>query len=196
MYNPEYKYSREDFWKIVEADPFRKYEYVDGYIRMMSRGSLAHSQIANNIGRLLGNALAEEECNVYNSDASVNLVGGPCYCPDVTVSCDPHDWTRRDALESPNVVVEVLSPTTERVDRGEKLVAYQYYPTILEILYVDSRKHHVEHYHRISQNKWETSYYERDEDIIDLAGIGVKISVRDIYLKVYLELEEARLAEE
>jgi Uma2 family endonuclease len=191
MYEPDYTYTLEEFKKIAELDPLHKYEYVDGRIRMLSRGSPAHAQIANNIGYLLVGALLDEECNVYNSDVTVKLMDQRVYCPDVTVSCDPHDWTRMDALESPNVVVEVISPSTERIDKLEKLAAYQQYPTILEILYVDSRRYYIEHYHRTGVSSWQFFILQHDDESIDLSSIGVKFPVREVYRKVFLDKEEA-----
>ena len=190
MYDPLREYTIDEYWKLVETFPDRKFEYVDGEIRMMTGGSPAHAQIGMNIGGLLMIALRERECNVYNSDAVVQLTDYREYCPDVTVSCDPADWTRKKALEAPTVIVEVLSPTTEKTDRAEKLLAYQQYPTIQEILFVDSRKCFVEHYHRIGVSKWEDTIYTHDEDVIELSSIDVSLMVKDMYFKVYLELEE------
>src|SRR6266568_4703938 len=184
MFEQVYDYTLEQYRKIVELDPEHKYEYVDGHIRMMSRGTPAHGQIAGNILTTLNNALRESECNVYNSDVTVHLEMEERtydYIPDVTVGCDPHDWTRKDALISPTVVVEVLSPSTAHIDKNEKLAVYQRYPVILEILLVDSRKRYVEHYHRITQNKWEVAYYKHEEDCVELSHIEVSLPLRDIY---------------
>ncbi|HZR39269.1 MAG TPA: Uma2 family endonuclease [Ktedonobacteraceae bacterium] len=191
MYEPMQNYSLEEYWKLVEVFPERKYEYVDGNIRMMTGGSPAHGQIGARIAGLLDAALRGSECNVYSSDVAVRVAEQRLYYPDISVSCDPHDWTRKKALEAPTVVVEVLSPTTERIDKSEKLEAYKQLPSIQEILFVDSQRHHVEHYHRIGSYKWEDSSYKSEDDVIDLASIEVSLTVHDIYFKVYLELEEA-----
>jgi Uma2 family endonuclease len=174
----------------VETFPAHKYEFVDGSIRMLSGGSPAHGQIAMNVGTLFNNALRTSECNVYSSDVVVQLTDRRSYLPDVSISCDPLDWTRKKALEAPTVVVEVLSPSTEKLDRTEKLEAYQHYPTIQEILLIDSRRLYGEHYHRVSSYKWEVSIYEHRDDRMELTSIDVSLLLRDIYFKVYLELEE------
>jgi Uma2 family endonuclease len=83
-----------------------------------------------------------------------------------------------------------LSPTTEKIDTTEKLKAYKHYPTIQEILFVDSRSCDVENHHRVDEHKWEVTSYERRDDVVELSSIGVSLPVREIYLKVYLELEE------
>ncbi len=187
----ESKYTIEEYWKLIETFPAHKYEFVDGSIRMLSGGSPAHGQIAMNVGTLLNNALRTSDCNVYSSDVVVQLSGRRSYLPDISVSCDLADWTRKRALEAPTVVVEVLSPSTEKIDRSEKLEAYQRYPTIQEILLIDSRRLYVEHYHRVSVHKWEMSLYEHMDDRMELTSIDVSLTLRDIYRKVYLELAES-----
>ncbi len=186
----EPEYTIDEYWKLVETFPHHKYEFVDGFIRMLSGGSPAHSQIAVNISTLLNIALRSSECNVYSSDVVLQLADRHSYLPDVSVSCDPMDRTQKKAIKAPIMVVEVLSPSTERVDRTEKLRVYQRYPTIQEILLVDSRQIYVEHHHRINSHKWEVSFYNGEDDTIKLTSIGVSMTVRDVYLKVYLELEE------
>lgn len=193
--DPASKYTLEEYWKLVEALPNHKYEYINGYIRMMTGGTVPHGEIGANIVAALHAALRDSECHVYSSDVAVNLLGLKCYYPDASVSCDPYDWTRKKAIEAPTVVVEVLSPTTEQKDKTEKLEAYQSYPTIQEILFIDSRKRYIEHYHRTGEASWSYAVLQRDDEVLDLPSIEVKISVRDVYWKVYLELEEARLEE-
>ncbi|GCE05074.1 Uma2 family endonuclease [Dictyobacter aurantiacus] len=190
MFDPQQSYTLDEYWKLAETFPDRKYEYIDGVIRMMTGGSPVHGQIAVNISYLLVAVLRDSECNVYNSDVALQLLDTKCYYPDVSVSCDPRDWTRKKALEAPTVVLEVLSPTTERIDKVEKLQVYQYYPPIQEILFVDSRKCYVEHYHRISSSRWTVSLYTDQHDVIDLESIEARFTLHDIYSKVYLELEE------
>jgi Uma2 family endonuclease len=191
MFDPHYKYTLDEYWRLTEAFPEHKYEYVAGDIRMMTGGSPAHGQIAANITFLLVAALRSEECNVYSSDVALQLGENHLYYPDVSVSCDPADWTRKKSLEAPSVVVEVLSPSTEMIDKTEKLGIYRRYPTIQEILFVDSRRCYVEQYHRVGMHRWEELFYEHESDRVDLACIGASFTLREIYQKVYLELEES-----
>ncbi|HEY4384774.1 MAG TPA: Uma2 family endonuclease [Ktedonobacteraceae bacterium] len=190
MFDPRQMYTLDEYWRLVESFPEKKYEYIDGDIRMLTGESPAYAQIAANIGSLLAIALRSQECNVYSSDAALQLTENRVYFPDVSVSCNPADWTRKRALEAPSVVVEVISPSTEKTDKAEKLEVYQRYPTIQEILLVDSRRRHVAHYHRVGISTWKDTLYDQDDEVIDLASIGVSLAVREMYLKVYLELEE------
>ncbi len=183
-------YSLESYWRIVEADPDQKYEFSEGNVRLMTGGTSWHAQIASRINRLLGNALEDSECNVYTSDAAVLLNDLHVYYPDVSVSCDPIDWTSKRGLLSPSVIVEVLSPSTEKTDRGEKLKAYQNFPTIQEILYVDSRQRYIEHFHRVEAHQWKLFIYTEPDDVVKMESVGVELKLREIYHKVHLELEE------
>jgi Uma2 family endonuclease len=190
MYDPHYKYTVEEYWQLTDLSLDQKYEYIEGQIRMMTGGSPAHGQLANRIGGMLDAALRDTDCNVYSSDVALALANFRSYYPDVSVSCDPADWTRRRAIEAPSVVVEVLSPTTETIDRNEKLLAYQHYPTIQEILLVDSRRCLIEHHHRTGPFTWPHRIFTHRDNVIELPAIDVSLSVKDIYFKVYLEFEE------
>jgi Uma2 family endonuclease len=179
VYDSEYGHSLDEYWELV-----------DGNIRMITGGSRAHAQIGENIARVFGNTLLNHECNIYSSDIVVQLNERRCYCPDVTVACDPVDWAHTKTLEVPKVVVEVLSPATEMIDKTEKLEAYQRYPAIQEILLVDSLRHDVEHYHRIPPYGWGFSVYRNENDVVKLASLETILTIHEIYFKVYLELEE------
>ncbi len=193
--NPERLYTLEEYWKIVAESPRRKYEYINGHVRLMAGASLPHARIEANIVTTLSNAMEQSDCSVYSSSANVYLEEGPrVYLPDVTISCDSLEQMYSGVLNMPTVVVEVLSPGTEKVDREEKLSAYQAHPSIQEILLVSSRRRCVEHYHRIvsagHDDLWELHTCTRDEDVVDLGSIGVRFSLREVYRRVYLELEE------
>ncbi|GER91222.1 hypothetical protein KDW_53840 [Dictyobacter vulcani] len=95
MFDPQRSYTVDDYWKMIEAFQDRKYKYIDGYIRMMTGGSLAHAQIEVNLARLFGNALLDSECVTYGPGAILRLSEDHYYCPDLSVSCDPADWTKK-----------------------------------------------------------------------------------------------------
>jgi Uma2 family endonuclease len=83
--------SVEEYFALVQSDPEHRYEYIDGYIYMMSGGSPRHSTIGSNLNRILGTLLRNSPCVVHNSDACVQVAEKRYVCPDVTVSCDPRD---------------------------------------------------------------------------------------------------------
>lgn len=187
----EVEYTVDEYWKLVAIFPNHHYEFVNGFIRELPGRSLVHRQITANIITLLNNVLHYSECNVHNFDVVLQLTDQHNYLPDVAVSCDPIDRSQENVLKAPVLVVEVLSLSTEEIDCTEKLRVYQRYPTIQEILLVDSRQIYVEHHHRISSHKWEVSFYNQEDDAVKLTSINVSVFLRDVYLEVHLELEEA-----
>ena len=123
---------------------------------------------------------------VYNSDMRVQVAEDLYYLPDVSVTCDVQD-RRRDAktVRSPRLVVEVLSPSTEKTDRTEKLTAYQAYPTIVEIALVSQFAPYVEIWRRESENEtvWHYAHYGPGE-VVEFACLDVHIPMEDIYRKI------------
>jgi Uma2 family endonuclease len=105
-----------------------KSEYVDGFIVAMSGASRIHNLITANVGRELGNQLKGRRCEVYIGDMRVKVSATCTYrYPDVVVACGDIalEDAELDTLLNPVVIVEVLSPTTEAVDRGEKFTHYR-----------------------------------------------------------------------
>jgi Uma2 family endonuclease len=138
----EPQYMTVDEWRELErTTPDAKYEYIDGQVYLISRGSLAHSRISSNIVRALEDALASEPCYVYNSDASVRLTESRYTYPAISVSCDPADQPATEQLQvqAPRVVVEVLSDSTEGKDRIRKANLYRACPTIQEYVLIATK---------------------------------------------------------
>lgn len=138
----------QEYFLLEESDPDTRYEYADGHVYMMSGGSANHATISGNIYALLRGLLRGGPCRAYNSDMRVQVSETRYFHPDVTVSCDPRDRGTTDLIQSPRIVVEVLSPSTEVRDRGRKLQYYLACPSIEEYLLVSSRSRRVETYRR------------------------------------------------
>ncbi len=125
------------------ADQDRKYEMIAGRLVMMAGCSNAHVTIAGNALSALRGRLRGQPCRPYNSDFLVEVDASSRYYPDVTVACDEtRDWTDRPAM-----VVEVLSPTTQRFDLTIKLDAYQGLPGLLYLLFVWQDQPHARLHH-------------------------------------------------
>ena len=181
--------SREEYFALIESDPAHRYEYLDGYIYMMTGGSPDHSIIGSNIGRILGNLLQGRRCIVYSSDLYVELAENYRVCPDVTVSCDPRDRGAKDAIRYPTLVVEVLSPTTEARDRGKKSLLYRSCPTIQEYLLVNTDSPIIELFRREKNGFW-TLYTLGRDDAITLTHLDVHFAVAEVYQNTSLLGEE------
>ena len=172
--------SREEYFAILENDPEHRYEYLDGYVYMMTGGSPDHAIIGNNIGRILGNLLQGRRCIVYSSDLYVELADNYRVCPDATVSCDPRDRGSQDAIRYPSLVVEVLSPTTEARDRGKKSLQYRACPTIQEYLLISADTCLIEVFRREKNGLW-TLYTLEQNDTVELRNLDIHFSVAEVY---------------
>lgn len=177
--------SEAEYFALDESSPNAKYEYLDGVARLMSGGSGEHDEIAFNIRVALK---ARSQCRVSGSDLKVMVGrkanGRPDYAyPDITVSCDPRDRRRGiKMIRSPRVVIEILSPSTEKFDRTDKREAYQACPTIQEIVLISQFAPHVEVYQREEDNQanWSHIFYESGQDV-PLTSVDTLIPMDEIY---------------
>src|SRR5438552_3861421 len=130
--------SVEEYLALDRSSIETRYEYLDGEVRMMAGGTLDHATICLNIATVLRSSLRGRSCRVFPSDARVRVSETRYVYPDVTVSCDGRDRGQSDIVQSPRLVVEVLSPSTERHDRVKKFRFYQQCPTIQEYVLVNT----------------------------------------------------------
>ncbi|MHB8600491.1 MAG: Uma2 family endonuclease [Ktedonobacteraceae bacterium] len=170
----------EEYFALLESDPEHGYEYLDGYIYMMTGGTPDHAIIGGNIGRILGNTLQGRRCIVYSSGLYVELADNNRVCPDATVSCDPRDRGAQDAVRYPSLIVEVLSPSTEARDRGKKSLQYRSCPTIQEYLLISADSFIIEVFRREKNDFW-TLHTLGHDDTVQLHHLGIDFSVADVY---------------
>jgi Uma2 family endonuclease len=175
----------EDYLTLDNTSKTARYEYLDGELRMLAGGSPDHAIIGNNISGMLYSGLRKRPCIVYSSDVRLHL-SESCYVyPDVTVSCDSRDRGRKDNIQYPCLVVEVLSPSTQAIDRGEKLGYYLECPTLEEYILIGSQRKSVEIYHR-EEDSWRLRIY-KPGSTIHLKSVNLEIAFDDIYEKTSLE---------
>lgn len=172
----------EEYLEGEQVSPV-KHEYVDGRVFAMGGASLAHTRIIRNLVVLLDRASRGGPCEVLQQDMKVHPDEGSYYYPDLTATCveqrDPY------VVTAPCLVVEVLSPSTEAVDRGEKLQRYRRLPSLEAYVLVSQDRAHVEVYRRGIGGVW--TYEELFEDeALALPCLGVSLDVGAIYDRVEL----------
>jgi Uma2 family endonuclease len=166
----------------LEAVAEIKHEYIGGDIVAMAGAEPEHNLIAGNIRDALASALSERPCRIFSSDQRVFVEAvGEYFYPDVVLTCvDPaYVDPRPRSLTNPQVIVEVLSDSTERKDRGEKWLAYQTIPTLTDYVMVASTRRKLEHYHRLPDGSW-TLRVLQDEGTCTLAN-GVVLELSKLY---------------
>lgn len=161
-----------------------KHEFVDGQAYAMAGASYAHNRVVANLVRLLGNALSGSACVTLPSDMKVRTPSSRVYYPDASVVCGPpsfHD-AQEDVLLNPSVIVEVLSDSTERIDRGEKFAAYTELPTLNDYVLIASKRARVEHFAR--SNGWRP-VVAGVSDQLRFDALGVELAIAALYELVF-----------
>ena len=165
-----------------------RHEYVDGQVYAMAGASDRHNRIAGNIFARLSDHLAEGPCEPFISDMKIRASARLFYYPDVVVTCEAGG--DRYTKTQPVLIVEVLSPSTERIDRYEKLLAYRQVPSLQEYVLMAQERMLVEIYRRSSDEEWEHEILTEPEDGLALKSVGLSLSLAQIYRRVRFEEEE------
>jgi Uma2 family endonuclease len=174
-----------DEYVVLEEDSGVRHEFLGGQVWAMSGGSPEHAAVIMNVGALLTGALRGKPCRTYSSDLRVRVLEtGLGTYPDVTVICghvelDPADRKGHTAT-NPCVLVEVLSPSTEDYDRGEKLGHYKRIASVNEILLVAHDRREVEIVRREDDGTWSREI-ARDGEVARLRSVACELPVAEIY---------------
>jgi Uma2 family endonuclease len=164
-----------------------RHEYIDGEIFEMAGTTRNHNRISTNVLRLLDNLLLERECNVYSSDMRVKITSTEKYTyPDVVAIYGEEQFEdeTEDTLVNPQLIIEVLSKSTEAYDRGAKFEYYQTIESFREYVLITQEPFRVEQFVRKHENEWTYFEFRKPEDIVNLNSIDCQISLQDIYHKI------------
>jgi Uma2 family endonuclease len=166
-----------------------KHEYLAGEIVAMSGASFAHNFITGDIFGELRAQLQGRRCKAATNNMRVKVSKtGSYFYPDVVVFCgEPQaEDNESDTLLNPTVIIEVLSPSTEARDRGEKFWHYQQLASLQEYVLVSQDRVCVEHYLREGAY-WLRTEFRALEDIMPLSSIECELRLRDIYNSVEMK---------
>jgi len=172
---------RYDEYLQIEQDTGIKHEYLDGRATAMAGGTSEHSHLAGQLLAHLVVALRGGPRRPFNSDFKMRVEAtGLSTYPDLSVICGQIERPAddRNAALNPRVLVEVLSPSTERYDRGEKWAHYEMIPSLREYVLVSSDRERVEVFSR--ENGWVFRSYGPGERI-SLPSLGLEIPLDELY---------------
>jgi Uma2 family endonuclease len=175
-----------DYLRGEQESPVR-HEYVAGQVFAMAGAGETHNRISLNIAFHLRAATRGTPCGVFISDMKVRVAAHDAfYYPEVLVGCDPTD---REPLykAAPCLIAEVLSPSTEVIDRREKLLAYRALDALRYYLLVASDRRLVEIYRRGIDGRWRYEAIDDGELAFDCAGMQVRFTLADLYEDVVLD---------
>ena len=171
-----------DEYLLGEELSVDKHEYLNGVVYMMAGASAGHDRITMNISGELHALLRGKPCEAFSADTRVHVRTETAefyYYPDVTVDCTGRANDSRYS-ESPRVIFEVLSPATERVDRGEKLQNYQRLASLEAYVLVDQLRVAVTTYRRTATG-WETELLVEKDDVLALGCVDCQLPLTAIY---------------
>lgn len=185
--NPSYNYiSPEEYLELEETSSI-KHEYRQGQVYAMAGASNTHVIISGNVFAMLRNYLRVKGCQAYISDTKAHIEKMDIYYyPDVIVSCDSRDKAFNNFLRYPCLIIEVLSPTTEAFDRGDKFADYRNLTTLQEYVLVSQNKINVDVFRRNLEGQWVLYSYGKEENL-HLASVDFQCSINDVYEDVSFE---------
>lgn len=183
---PKHNYSIEEYLAIERTGPL-KHEFYRGEIFALAGSSEAHNLILTNILMSLGMQLRKRPCKVYPSDMRLKISKTGLYTyPDISIVCEPpqFDDSKQDTLLNPIIVIEILSPSTERYDRGKKFQNYRTITTLQEYVLVSQDDYHIERYTNHHQGNWLLTTYDGRDTTVPLKTINCTLLLDDVYDKV------------
>jgi Uma2 family endonuclease len=185
------RYTPEEYLALERSAEFRS-ELIDGEIVAMSGASANHNVIAGNAFATIHFQLRGRPCRIFMADMRVRVDSAGLYTyPDLTGLCgEPvFDDEQADTLLNPGLLMEVLSPSTEAYDRGEKFALYRRLDSLIDYVLVSQDKMRVEHYRRRDE-QWVLTVYEDPAARLVLDSLAVTLPIGEIYDKVLPAREE------
>ncbi|BAZ23776.1 hypothetical protein NIES4073_46650 [Kalymmatonema gypsitolerans NIES-4073] len=177
--------SPEDYLE-AEKSSFIKHEYIQGQIYAKSGASDAHVAMTTNLIALLRNHIRGSGCRLYATDMKARIESlNIFYYPDIMITCDQRDTKFEYFKRYPCLIVEVLSPSTEAFDRGDKFSDYQELETLQEYVLVSQSRQRVDCFRRNSEERWVLYSYRGNQEL-QLASVNFSCSLADIYEEVSL----------
>lgn len=175
---------------ILEENSPLKHEYMDGQAYAMAGASDAHVTISLNFASALRHHVRGTGCRVYMSDMKVSIETADIfYYPDIIVTCDARDRELNNYKKYPCLIVEVLSPSTEAFDRGDKFYNYQQLETLKEYVLISQKRQRLDCFRRDQEGRWLLQFYFPGNELY-LESVDFRTRLDPLYEDVSFEGEE------
>ena len=164
-----------------------KHEYLAGQIVAMGGASDKHGLIAGALYAALLPAARRKACQLFSAEMKVRVDHDGesyFYYPDLLLSCQPDDKESAYYRRHPCLLVEVLSPSTERIDTREKLFAYRLLPSLREYLLLRQDRVQADLYQWSDEGRWQHHVLGQPDDALALRCLDAAVSLRDVYADV------------
>ncbi len=154
----------------------------------MSGASRSHNLIVANVVISLGTQLKKKPCRVYPSDMRLKIEKTKLYTyPDVMIVCGERKFgdKEKDMLLNPDVIIEVLSDSTEKYDRGKKFEHYRQIASLKEYVLISQHIPKIERFFKTEHRRWILDETDEDNTEIILESVGCRLNIEEIYDKVF-----------
>src|SRR5919199_2142128 len=182
--NPERRYTLEEYFEL-ERTSEERYEYWNGEIFCMSGVSEEHAEIETNLIVSLKLKLRGHGCRVFPANVRIKVPIAPPYrYADLSALCGEAEFEEIggvDGLTNPTLIVEVLSPSTEAYDRGDKFTHYKSIPTLREYLLVAQHRPHVTHLYKQADGTWIHTEANDLASTVELSSLNCELPLSEIY---------------
>jgi Uma2 family endonuclease len=177
----DYYMSPEEYLEF-EHHSDTKHEYIDCEVYVMAGTTKAHNTISLNLAILFREKLKNSNCQTFMADIKVNISNQKrFFYPDIVVTCDDNDDVNAYDIKFPKVIVEVLSESTEKFDRGKKFQYYRTIPSLQEYILISSQEYLIECFRRTKNDLWTLQTYEGLNAILRIENLAIDASLSEIY---------------
>lgn len=188
--DPEKRYTLEEYLELDRTSEERL-EFWDGEVFCMSGGSRSHDRIIINCIVSLSAKLDASKCQVFSADMRIKVPSAPPFrYGDLSALCGEaafEEVSGVDTLVNPQIIVEVLSPSTEAYDRGDKFTHYKSIPTLRECLLVAQHRPHVTRLFKDKDGQWIHSDVDGLESSVYLSSLNFELPMSEIYRDISFE---------
>lgn len=177
-------YLTEEQYLEIERKAERRSEYWNGEMFAMAGGTARHADIKDGLVFVLRRELHGSGCRTYSSDLRVKTPATGLYTyPDLLVICGKLEYADdvKDTVTNPKVIIEVLSPSTELYDRGNKFVHYRSIPSFQEYLLVAQDRIYAEHHVKQSDGSWHSREITDAAATITLESLAIRFKLMEAY---------------
>ena len=177
----DYYMSPEEYLEFEHHSDI-KHEYIDGEVYAIAGTTKAHNTISLNLAILFREKLKNSNFQTFMADIKVNISNKKLFFyPDIVVTCDDNDDVNAYDIKFPKVIVEVLSESTEKFDRGKKFQYYRTIPSLQEYILISSQEYLIECFRRTKNDLWTLQTYEGLNAILRIENLAIDAPLSEIY---------------
>ena len=172
---------------VIERDAEFRSEFYDGVMYAMAGASVQHNRVKSNLACEIGNGLLRGPCELLSSTQRIHVERTGMFAyPDILIFCNPIELADCDAntIINPRILIEVLSPSTERYDRDVKRRHYSRIESLQEYIIVAQNQPQIDRFVRQADGTWSSEVFHGIEETFSLASLPIEIPLAKIYRNI------------